>query len=42
MKYNNEILPNGYKIRKAEISDAKEIVYVHAQTWKTTYAGMIE
>lgn len=42
MKNNNQFLPVGYKIRLAEISDAKEIVFVHAKTWKTTYEGMID
>ncbi len=39
---NSEFLPEGYKIRHAEITDAKEILFVHAQTWKTTYNGIIE
>ena len=42
MKNNNQFLPMGYKIRLAEISDVREIVFVHAETWKTTYEGIID
>lgn len=42
MKNNNQFLPMGYKIRLAEISDAREIVFVHAETWKTTYDGIVD
>ena len=33
---------NKYSIRKADLSDIEKIAYINAESWKTTYRGIIE
>lgn len=35
-------IPKGYDIREAQANDAEEIAFVHWDSWKTSYKGIIE